>query len=1102
MRYTLLKKKQGLAPRPCTILNAQQFVDVCYKHAVGQGFVHVDFETNGLEAHFFPDIRIVSIGLAAQDIAPVAVDARDWGVAEWDAFYHLLSHRGWVAYNMAFDGAHMYSYARDTQLEPPPSWEEKYLSTMKGCSLTLFRHLTNDGVVGQRHTLEVAISDYLGWGEGENQKMWLSEVMAKYKLKKSEMFRLLDLETEQFLAYNAMDAEASFQIWEHLVQDIKANGWQAVGRWHSNEGMDQIRELIVQQHHGILVDREKMTAHMAALKDALRKAEGAFRAHTKVNTLIQEWEEAAAKEWWKPVYTLKHVYAKKKDFEAGLFKEDGSSSDVCDEAEEGHAIDREWQFIPRPNAENDKTLTAWERKEGGRYYKRACTVRVKNANKPPPKFNVASPDQLRWLLFTGPKPLFRHEIREETFQLRTGEMRSTFIGVVFVPDENGVEREVEIPLTSKGDMPTGKEIAPALGEVGALLQRIAKLEQEIGFCASYLDASERTGFVHPQFKPHGTATGRLSATGGVNCFPPSVEILTRRGWVGATAVLPTDEVWAVDKDSRQGHWEVPTTIINKEYDGELVTFLSRYGSIPVTADHRMLYVGCDKHSATSEQSRREVRLAGEPLTRKKVDMFCSSLSATPSPHSEREIAIACLLQADGTKRKDRRDVYAIGVRKEAKRLEIDRLLGQKGRMLKMPCGQWQWHWSYVKFKSDLLVDKQFSLASLGTEWADHFVACLSKWDSYDRKTKGGAIEYSSTVEKNVDEVQAYLTRAGYRVTKNTHIRAEGGGVVYALAIRKKSTTCFGNGKETSHYTGRVGCVTVSTGFIQVRSNGNVIVTGNCQQWPKSEGFLSCFVPRKGNKFVDFDISAVEPTVQAEFSKDKALMELYANPNKNVVHDIYLYLSLTMHPSAEFRKELAAAYVPSKEVLEELKKKYKKERTMMKAPILSLGYNVGAKKMKRGLGIRGFNITIEEAQYIKESYWRTFSGLAAFADKLKQERRARGGWIMNGMGHPIAVPDDYEKDILNRFTQNTGHCILMKLNTIVRKRCLEEGLTDRIRPIVQDFHDERIMEVPDELVEKYVAICNEAVVVLNKQLGGLIPIKISPDVGETIWKFKS
>lgn len=794
MQYILLKKKQGLSPRPCTILPTEEFMSLCETAKNKKGFVHIDFETNGLEAHHFPDIGIVSIGMAATDIAPVAVDVRLWSDEEWGALLALLHSRGWVAYNMAFDGAHLYNIAREVarphwQAVDDLSWEEPYLASMKGCSLTLFRHLTNDGVKGMRHSLEAAIENYLGWEEIANQKAWLADATARHKLKKSEMYKLLDLEREAFLSYNAMDAEASYQVWECLVADIKARKWEAVGKFHMNEGMEQIRELIVQQHHGILIDRDRMAKYKEELATKLQKAEGEFRTHPKIKPLIEEWEEFALNKFYETRLQVKHIYAKKKDMEAGLLPASGEEGDAEEVGAEAVPMDKEWMFLPKPAAD---CPTAWEREAGGRYYKRAVSITVKNKNKSPPKFNMASPAHMQWLLFTGPNALFTYEIKDESWEDASGRKVESFVGVVYVPQEDGTILDVEVPLTGKGDMPTGKDVAPALGDVGALMMKHSKLEQELAYVNAYLEASSRTGRVHPQFKPHGTATGRLSATGGTNL----------------------------------------------------------------------------------------------------------------------------------------------------------------------------------------------------------------------------------------------------------------------------------------------------------------------QQVPKTEGFLSCFIPNKGMKFVDFDCAALEPTVQAEFSRDKVMMELYANKDPNIVHDIYLYLSQTMHPSAEFRKELCAAYKPDAAVLEELKKKYKKQRTMMKGPILSLGYNVGAKKMKRGLGVQGFHITVEQAQFIKDSYWATFAGVMKFIEKLKQERRARKGFILNGLNHPLAVPDNYDKDILNRFTQNTGHCILMMLNCIARRKCLAMGITDKVRPIIQDFHDERIVEVPEELVDTYLTICKESIDELNKKLGGTIPIKISPDVGDNIWKFKS
>ena len=75
------------------------------------------------------------------------------------------------------------------------------------------------------------------------------------------------------------------------------------------------------------------------------------------------------------------------------------------------------------------------------------------------------------------------------------------------------------------------------------------------------------------------------------CLHPKTEALTRRGWVPILQVNKQDEVWQVNKTTLVGSWVKPSRLIKREFSGNMYTYGNTRGSISVTENHRMLFIG-------------------------------------------------------------------------------------------------------------------------------------------------------------------------------------------------------------------------------------------------------------------------------------------------------------------------------------------------------------------------------------------------------------------------------------------------------------------------------------------------------------------------------
>lgn len=270
---------------------------------------------------------------------------------------------------------------------------------------------------------------------------------------------------------------------------------------------------------------------------------------------------------------------------------------------------------------------------------------------------------------------------------------------------------------------------------------------------------------------------------------------------------------------------------------------------------------------------------------------------------------------------------------------------------------------------------------------------------------------------------------------------------------------------------------------------------NMQNLPKTRGTLSGFVSRPGHSFVDCDVNALEMVVTAELSQDRNLLALYGPTAKK--NDIYLFYGSMMAGIGPKLTSLGYdPYAPTAEAMDATKKAFKKERGIAKLLILSDNYGSGVKKKQKILSLNGVDMSLDEVQEMHTSLLEAKSGVTSYVTWLQDEWRANGGYVENGYGRPICVDEKYLKDILNRVVQSTGHDILQLYSRIAAELLNEAKLS--WTPIVMDWHDESIIEVPDEQVETAKKIMEvDAYAELNRVLGGTCPLKGSAAVAKTL-----
>lgn len=287
----------------------------------------------------------------------------------------------------------------------------------------------------------------------------------------------------------------------------------------------------------------------------------------------------------------------------------------------------------------------------------------------------------------------------------------------------------------------------------------------------------------------------------------------------------------------------------------------------------------------------------------------------------------------------------------------------------------------------------------------------------------------------------------------------------------------------------------SVGAVTTRLGGSGGL--NLQQMPKDPAFLSALAARPGYKLVQADAEALEPTILAEFSQDPTLLAIYgkhARPN-----DIYLYVAAKI---PALGKEIIKYYDPDNPTAEGIaaaKKHCKRDRSIAKTVQLASSYGAGPPKIHETLVLSGIDISLSAVRTIHAEYWRLFSGVRRFGQRLQDMWMNNNGWILSALGTPIPVAESLLKDINNRFCQLSGHQILQLW--IYHTSIVLDSMEIDWAPWLIDQHDELVIEVKEDQAEQAADAIAQGLARTNAELGMEIPIKGPAQIADNFAQIK-
>ncbi|MDE2218422.1 MAG: hypothetical protein KGJ58_03150 [Patescibacteria group bacterium] len=292
-------------------------------------------------------------------------------------------------------------------------------------------------------------------------------------------------------------------------------------------------------------------------------------------------------------------------------------------------------------------------------------------------------------------------------------------------------------------------------------------------------------------------------------------------------------------------------------------------------------------------------------------------------------------------------------------------------------------------------------------------------------------------------------------------------------LQKLLTTYIDNIPEMFGEDGRLHASFLQAGTTTGRMSSQ---NPNLQNIPnKSElgrNIRKSFVADKGFKLVAFDYSQMELRIAAFLSGDEKLVEI-------------------------FRKGEDVHTAVASEVFGVSSDKVDKEMRRQ-AKVINFGiiYGMGINSLKQNLGADR-----ESAQKFYNEYFKKFSGLAEYLEKVKNETYKKGYTetffgrrrYFEGLNSPLPyIRAGAERMAINAPLQGTGADIVKLAMIKVDEYLRNENLAEDVRLLLQ-VHDELLFEIKDSLVKKVppkIKKIMESVISLEETRGVVCAVDVS------------
>lgn len=592
----------------------------------------------------------------------------------------------------------------------------------------------------------------------------------------------------------------------------------------------------------------------------------------------------------------------------------------------------------------------------------------------------------------------------------------------------------------------------------------------------YTDPRSR---IHTRLNQDVARTGRLSSS-DPNCFHGDTELLTPAGWVKIKDYAEGVPVaqWA---PSGVVTFVRPTAFIRQKAD-TLIELRNQHIRLSVTEDHRCLL----RHRKT-----RELRVfAGKDYPEDWQQLHAGHYLEGTCSLGDDFVRLLVATQADGHWHGGALDFGFKKARKVERMLELLTRLSvpfaytprnSNGRSrFYVPRGE------VVDRLHALLGPKKLFgpwLLDLPSEEREVFCAETFFWDgSWTRRSS-----YSSDNENNAIWVQTLFALTGKRAHFRRYTKTNGGTNYQIDVVERDYSMTTNVERQLTPGPHKVYCVSVPSSYVLVRYDGEIAVTGQCQNIPQPDkdkfqlrGAFQA-TPDSGNELIVADYAALEMRLLAcatatEKNPEGAreMIQIFLDGkdihmgNAELVFGPIVKREHGWDLTYDFLKESKKIDTAVKEGRMPPEARTDRHALAMEKrnhiKTVSFGMNYG---MKEGKLARSLGITKEEALGIIDAYLHTHPAIEGFyADAIKETQETGFSFTLLGRRrfHPAILSNNKmdrwseERKCVNNQIQGTAADAVRLAMLRLSKANLEYKYGAKM---LLQIHDELIFECPKE-----------------------------------------
>jgi len=341
---------------------------------------------------------------------------------------------------------------------------------------------------------------------------------------------------------------------------------------------------------------------------------------------------------------------------------------------------------------------------------------------------------------------------------------------------------------------------------------------------------------------------------GPNCYSQDTEILTSDSWKRFDKLRRRDKVAVYDPKTKEINFEIPQKRYWRKYNGPMVQFKHRNIDLLVTPNHKMLL------QQKYRNKKVYVREAGEYKSENYIfqsgiwkgavqDFFVLPEHDYKFNRKIKELRINFvdwarflgIYLSEGYVSKNEKRVYIAQVKKSRHLAKIKKILqrlpfnvsyeekNNKFRINSVQLVKYleKFGTSHNKYIPDYIRNSDKKI----------ILSFLESFNLGDGDIHHGKMRFCSSSKRLIDDLQEMIIKIGCsgvitvdkRKTMVNPINRKiyKASPIYSIEIKKRTKTCIRkNHFKTIYYKGKVGCVTVSTGFVVVRRNNRVSISGN------------------------------------------------------------------------------------------------------------------------------------------------------------------------------------------------------------------------------------------------------------------------------------